>query len=45
MKLLAKDFWDHVTPGERISKNLANAVYRLATTGEGKLDGISSSPP
>ena len=45
IKLLAKDFWDHVIPGERISENLADAVYRFATTGEGKLDGISSSPP
>lgn len=38
----AKVYWDHVTPGERISKNFANAIYRLATTGGGKLSGISS---
>lgn len=38
----AKVYWDHIVPGERIVKKFADAVYRLATTGEGKLDGISS---
>lgn len=38
----AKVFIDHILPGERISKNFANSVYKLATTGAGKLDSISS---
>lgn len=37
-----KVYWDHITPGKRISKNFADAAYRLATTGEGKLSSISS---
>jgi RNA-directed DNA polymerase len=38
----AKVFRDHIVPGERISKNFADAIYRLATTGEGKISSISS---
>ena len=38
----AKIYWDHIIPGERISKNYANKAYRLATTGQGKLESISS---
>lgn len=38
----AKVYWDHIVPGDRIAKNFADSIYRLATTGEGKLDSISS---
>ena len=38
----AKIYWNHIIPGERISKNYANKAYRLATTGQGKLESISS---
>ena len=38
----AKVYWDHIVPGSRIKKNFASKAYRLATTGEGKLESISS---
>ena len=38
----AKVFSDHILPGERIAKNFADNIYKLATTGQGKIEGISS---
>ena len=38
----AKVYWDHIIPGERIRQNFANTAYHLATTGQGKLESISS---
>ena len=38
----AKVFHDHIVPGKRIVKNYADALYRLATTGQGKLESITS---
>ena len=38
----AKVFVDHILPGERICKKFANTIYKLATTGDGKLDSIGS---
>lgn len=38
----AKVYYDHILPGRRIVENLANKVYRFATTGEGKVDGFGS---
>lgn len=38
----AKVYWDHIVPGERASKNFARKARRLAATGEGKLESISS---
>lgn len=38
----AKVFIDHILPGKRIAKNFASTIYRLATTGNGKFDSISS---
>jgi len=38
----AKVFFDHIVPGERALQNLASRVYQIATTGEGKLEGIGS---
>lgn len=38
----AKVYHDHIVPGQRISQNYADTIYKLATTGEGKLDSITS---
>ncbi len=38
----AKVYYDHILPGKRIITNLANKVYRFATTGEGKIEGFGS---
>lgn len=37
-----KVFRDHIVPGDRIAKNYADKIYKLATTGQGKLDSITS---
>jgi len=38
----AKVFYDHILPGPRVLKNLADKVYKFATTGEGVVDGFGS---
>ncbi len=38
----AKVFYDHIVPGQRIAHNLATAAYKIATTGEGKLESLTS---
>ena len=38
----AKVYYDHILPGKRIIRNLADKVYRFATTGEGKIEGFGS---
>lgn len=38
----AKVFADHILPGERIARKFAEAVYKFATTGDGKIEGIGS---
>lgn len=38
----AKVYWDHIVPGERIARNFASTAYKLATTGSGKLESLSS---
>lgn len=38
----AKVYYDHIVPGERMIRNLADKVYKFATTGEGKIEGFGS---
>lgn len=38
----AKIYYDHIVPGERIIKNLADRVYEFATTGKGEVKGFGS---
>ncbi len=38
----AKVFYDHIVPGQRIAHNLATAAYKIATTGKGKLESLTS---
>ncbi|MBQ9485073.1 RNA-directed DNA polymerase [Candidatus Saccharibacteria bacterium] len=38
----AKIYHDHILPGPRALKNLADKVYRFATTGEGVVEGFGS---
>lgn len=38
----AKVHYDHIVPGERMIHNLADKVYKFATTGEGKIEGFGS---
>lgn len=38
----AKVYLDHILPGKRVIRNLADKVYRFATTGEGEINGFGS---
>ena len=38
----AKVYHDHILPGPRVLKNLADKTYKFATTGEGVVDGFGS---
>jgi RNA-directed DNA polymerase len=33
---------DHIVPGKRLKSHYADLVYKIATTGEGKLEGLNS---
>ena len=37
-----KVYRDHIVPGERLRRNLADTVYALATCGEGELTRLRS---
>lgn len=38
----AKVFCDHILPGKRMVRNLANKAYKFASTGDGKSEGFGS---
>lgn len=38
----AKVYYDHILPGKRIIHNFADMVYKIATTGEGTIEGLGS---